>query len=39
MKTPWIKLLALLAALSLVAAACGSDDDSATDAGSDDTEA
>jgi len=37
--TPWLKLLALLAALSMIAAACGSDDDdSEADAG-DDTEA
>ena len=34
MTKPWIKLLALLAALSLLAAACGSDDDDST--GSDD---
>ncbi len=38
MNKPWIKLLALLAALSLLAAACGSDDEESTDAGSDDTE-
>ena len=35
---PWLTLLALLATLSLVAAACGDDDDTATDTGSDDTE-
>jgi uncharacterized surface protein with fasciclin (FAS1) repeats len=36
-KKPWMTFLALLAALSLVAAACGDDEDSA-DTGSDDTE-
>jgi uncharacterized surface protein with fasciclin (FAS1) repeats len=34
-KKPWMTLLALLAALSLVAAACGDDEDDATDTGSD----
>ncbi len=38
-KKPWLTLLALLAALSLIAAACGDDEgDEATDTGSDDTE-
>jgi uncharacterized surface protein with fasciclin (FAS1) repeats len=37
-KKPWLTLLALLATLSLVAAACGDDEDTATDTGSDDTE-
>lgn len=36
-KKPWLTLLALLATLSLVAAACGDDEDTATDTG-DDTE-
>ena len=37
-KKPWLTLLALLATLSLVAAACGDDEDTATDTGGDDTE-
>jgi uncharacterized surface protein with fasciclin (FAS1) repeats len=37
-KKPWLTLLALLATLSLVAAACGDDEDDASTTGGDDTE-
>lgn len=37
-KKPWMTLLALLASLSLIAAACGDDEDDAADTGGDSTE-